>query len=301
MLAPPHSLHSLLCQLCWQMLAPPHCLHCLLIERASRCPPLRTACTRSFSERAGRCSPVLSPSSPSCAAHLLLPSPPCAPTELLPPESPESPECLLLPLAATTAPPGIVLPPQYSSSNHSAATTAPPTAGTTSAGAPFPVSAAAFAGHFPSDSSSRRSMISLGAAVPPLALFHASTVFRSHVGHTSVYLKCASATHARWNGLGLHCEHLNAGWLRTDSPQNRHSYVPSYSSTLTSTPASIAFSDICAETLDRRSWQTSVSPSVKGSPRSLLRRKLRSSDAQPGSSQRFTAARRGPATTASLC
>ena len=70
-------------------------------------------------------------------------------------------------------------------------------------------------------------MISLGAAVPPLALPHVSTVFRSHVGHTSAYLECASATHARWNGLELQCEHLSAGLPRTDSPQNRHTYVPS--------------------------------------------------------------------------
>ena len=30
MLAPPHSLHLLLCRWCWQMLAPPHSLHLLL-------------------------------------------------------------------------------------------------------------------------------------------------------------------------------------------------------------------------------------------------------------------------------
>ena len=75
-------------------------------------------------------------------------------------------------------------------------------------------------------------MIALGAAVPALAPFHTSTVLRPHVRPTSAYLECLS--HARWNGLELHCQHLSAGFPRTESEQNRHAYVPSQGSTSSS-------------------------------------------------------------------
>jgi len=66
--------------------------------------------------------------------------------------------------------------------------------------------------------------------VPPLC----STVLPEHDGHVCV--NSDPCTHAVWNGFEVQCEHCSAGAPRTDSPQMRQSYDPSYSSILTLRP-----------------------------------------------------------------
>ena len=77
---------------CWQMLAPPHSLHVLLCRR----------CLHLVPPRARFIPPLLSPSSPSGAARLLLPSPPYPSTE--PPERLERPHFLAPPPSRPLSP-----------------------------------------------------------------------------------------------------------------------------------------------------------------------------------------------------
>ena len=165
---------------------------------------------------------------------LTVPPPPTAPALPLvaaPPASASGPASAwagslpfpLPPLSASARPPRAPCP------TPSGAATAPLTAGTASSRAPRSVSLATSAAPSPAPV---RSMIALGAAVPALAPFHTSTVLRPHVRPTSAYLECLS--HARWNGLEFHCQHLSAGFPHTESEQNRHAYVPSQGSTSSS-------------------------------------------------------------------
>ena len=128
-------------------------------------------------------------------------------------------------------------------------------------------------------------MISLGELVPALAPVHAFTDFRLHVGQTSTYFK--SLPHARCHGLEPHSPHTSAAVPLTESPQNRQANDPSYSSSLTSTSASIASSDMCQDSRLALWSDGEASKCQRLWPRSSLlsaAAALRVSDPQPGSS-----------------
>ena len=149
---------------------------------ADRCSPLRTPCTGLFSDcaRIAPPSPLVLASLPRCSLPRLRLAPPAytppAPVLTAPPSPlasrPASTSAGSFPLPLLPLPESL-RPPRTSPPTASAATIVPPTAGPASARAPFPVDrevavAATSTAPSLSDSTSLRSMISLGPAVPPL-------------------------------------------------------------------------------------------------------------------------------------